>query len=258
MAARTTARSRACVTMITSVGLPAARIRRSTSRPLVSGRWTSSSTRSRPPRASTRRASAPVGASATTSKPAHPPDVLGVRRRRHRVVLDDQRADHTRSRTGSVTTNTAPGSPRSHADRAARPAHRPPDEREPQTARAPVAGLLRAPAPGERPLGGGRVEAGAAVGDLQHGVLLVDPAPERDPARGGRGPGGVDGVVDEVADDRDEVAGVGEPVGDVAVGLEAQVDALLTRLGHLRDDERGQLRHPDRGQHGVGERAARR
>ena len=128
-----------------------------------------------------------------------------------------------------------------------------PTSASPSPRRAPVAGLLRAPAPGERPLGGARVEAGAAVGDPQHGVPLVDPAPERDPARRGRGAGGVDRVVDEVADDRDEVAGVGEPVGDAAVGREAQVDALLTRLGHLRDDERGQLGHPDRGQHGVGE-----
>ena len=240
--------------MITSVVWPAARIRRSTSRPLVSGRWTSSSTRSTPPRASTRRASAPVRRLGHHLEAAHPPDVLGVRRRRHRVVLDDQRADHTRSRTGSV-----------HHEHRARVAAldaapcRPPG--------APPGPTSASPSPRGRPSRASlvlqpRVNARSAVAGSRPGPLSatlstacspVDPPTERHPARRGRGLGGVDRVVDEVADDRDEVAGVGEPVGDVAVGLQPQVDALLARLGHLRDDERGQLRHPDRGQHGVGE-----
>ncbi|AKN69881.1 hypothetical protein QR97_08600 [Streptomyces sp. PBH53] len=66
---RTTARSRADVTAITSAWCPAARRERANCRPCTSGRWRSSRSRSTGVRSRMRRASAPVCAFPTATNP---------------------------------------------------------------------------------------------------------------------------------------------------------------------------------------------
>ena len=171
----------------------------------------------------------------------HPAHVLDVSGRGHRIVLDDERADHDalphrqphhehRARLALLDTH-----------RATRPPHGPADERETQSAGPTVPRLLRAPAAGERALGRGRVEPRPAVGDPQHRLVAAHRPAEGHPARGGRRAGGVDRVVEQVPDDRDEVARVGDTGGHLDVVVDPDDNAALARLGGLAEHQGGQL-----------------
>ena len=105
------------------------------------------------------------------------------------------------------------------------------------------------------------VQAAAAVADLQHkgagetvvGGLVLDPAAEADAAWPRCRRGRVDRVVEQVADDRDQVAGGDDSLGDRAGRVDLKLDAALVGLGGLAQQQRGKHRLVDGPDDHVGE-----
>ncbi len=104
-------------------------------------------------------------------------------------------------------------------------------------------------------------QAGAGVADLQHqgagdavvGGHVLDPAAEADAAWPRCRRGRVDRVVEQVADDRDEVAGGDHPLGDRAGGVDLELDPALVGFGGLAQQQRGEHRLLDGPDDQVGE-----
>ena len=88
---------------------------------------------------------------------------------------------------------------------------------------------------------------------LLHPVDSEDAGLQPDPPRRRGLAGCVDGVVEQVADDRHEVARVGHAGRHLQVVVHPQLDAALARLRGLAEHQRRQLGLRDLAHHDVGE-----
>jgi hypothetical protein len=82
---------------------------------------------------------------------------------------------------------------------------------------------------------------------------VADARVHADPVRRNAVERGVDGVVEQVARDRDEIARIRDPGRDVRAVGHRELHAPFSGLRGLADDERRQLGHLDGPQYGVGE-----
>ena len=205
-----------------------------------------------------------------------PADVGGVGGRGDRLVLDDEYADiaHCCSsrwsgawcrlrgllracragrHRGSVTRNSAPaGLVIAHGT--AQPLHRLPDQGQ---AEAPPerARRLGAEAVPEDVVHGLRIDAGAAVLDRDLQGSASDSTVSSTSRGGGRLGRGVDGVVQQVAQDGDQVlhGQPGHRRGQPPAGVEGQLDAAFVRLGRLAHDQGAQHGLVDGADHVIGQ-----
>ena len=128
-----------------------------------------------------------------------------------------------------------------------------PHQGQAEAATAGTVGRLGREAPLEDALAQPVGDPGAGVGDDELEVVAVGARGQLDPALTGGAGDRVEGVVDEVADDGDDVARRRGAGGPGEVGVDDEVDAALVRLGRLAEEQRRQRRVLDAGDDPVGE-----
>src|SRR4051812_36611195 len=248
---------------MTSARWPAARMARTTSSPWRSGRFMSSSTTSIALSCNAFSAACDVPTVAATSKPSTLPTYAVWAS----AAIGSSSTTRTRSTPDAPPSAIGPPERQPHHERCTgwpRDLERPAEavdrlahQGQPDPAAPGTALLLRRPTTPEGVADGARRQTRPVVGDLEHGIRPLNPRVEAHAAfrllRPRLAGHGVEGVVDEVADDGDEVAGRRHVARPVRTGCDLEGDATLVRLGGLAEEQGRQGRLVDGADDAVGE-----